>query len=157
MVLYDQFAEPLADQPVRRLRPCRTDECVAVSTTSDATGSWNRYDFHLGSNFFDYPHLGVWPDGYYMSMNVFNTAGTAFLGPQPFVFDRAKMLAARPPRSSPASTAGQPSDPVPARRPRRLDAAARRRARDVRRLPGIGSLHRSTTSTWIWPRRPTRP
>jgi len=73
-----------------------TDECIAVSTTSDATGSWNRYAFHLGSNFFDYPHLGVWPDGYYMSMNVFNSAGTAFLGPQPFAFDRAKMLAGQP-------------------------------------------------------------
>ena len=70
-----------------------TDECIAVSTTSDATGTYNRYDFHLGSNFFDYPHLGVWPDGYYMSMNVFNSAGTAFLGPQPFAFDRAAMLA----------------------------------------------------------------
>src|SRR6185369_8680640 len=73
-----------------------TDECVAVSTTSDATGSYNRYDFHLGSNFFDYPHLSVWPDGYYMSMNVFNSTGTAFLGPQAFVFDRAKMLSGLP-------------------------------------------------------------
>ena len=51
-----------------------TDECVAVSTTSDATGTYNRYGFHLGSNFFDYPHLGVWPDAYYMSMNVFNSS-----------------------------------------------------------------------------------
>ena len=70
-----------------------TDECIAVSTTSDATGTYNRYAFHLGSNFFDYPHLSVWPDAYYMSMNVFNTAGTAFLGPQPFAFDRTAMLA----------------------------------------------------------------
>ena len=31
-----------------------------------------------------------------MSMNVFNSAGTAFLGPQPFAFDRAKMLAGQP-------------------------------------------------------------
>ncbi len=53
-----------------------TDECVAVSTTSDATGTWNRYGFHLGSNFFDYPKLAVWPDAYYMAMNVFNSAGT---------------------------------------------------------------------------------
>ena len=30
-----------------------TDECVAVSTTSDATGTYFRYAFHLGSNFFD--------------------------------------------------------------------------------------------------------
>jgi len=73
-----------------------TDECIAVSTTSDATGTWNRYGFHLGSNFFDYPHLGVWPDAYYMAMNVFNSAGTAFLGPQPFAFDRTKMLAGLP-------------------------------------------------------------
>src|SRR5205085_312868 len=73
-----------------------TDECVAVSTTNDATGSYYRYDFHLGSNFFDYPHLSVWPDAYYMSMNVFNSAGTAFLGPQPFAFDRTKMLLGLP-------------------------------------------------------------
>ena len=64
--------------------------------TSDATGSYHRYDFHLGTNFFDYPHFSVWPDGYYMSMNVFNSSGTAFLGPQPFAFDRAKMLAGLP-------------------------------------------------------------
>ncbi|MEO5950955.1 MAG: hypothetical protein ABIQ44_00630, partial [Chloroflexia bacterium] len=69
-----------------------TDECVAVSTTSDATGSYYRYGFHLGSNFFDYPHLGVWPDGYYASFNVFNSAGTSYLGPQPVVFDRSRML-----------------------------------------------------------------
>src|SRR5207244_8822620 len=73
-----------------------TDECVAISTTSDATGSYYRYGFHLGSNFFDYPHLSVWPDAYYMSMNVFNSSGTAFLGPQPFAFDRANMLLGLP-------------------------------------------------------------
>jgi hypothetical protein len=98
VVLYDQlanrwvlsqFASATGGAPI-------TDECVAVSTTSDATGTWNRYGFHLGSNFFDYPHLAVWPDAYYMSMNVFNTTGTAYLGPQPFAFDRAKMLAGLP-------------------------------------------------------------
>src|SRR5205814_1240387 len=73
-----------------------TDECVAVSTSADATGTYNRYGFHLGTNFFDYPKLSVWPDAYYMSMNVFNSSGTAFLGPQPFAFDRAKMLAGQP-------------------------------------------------------------
>ena len=54
---------------------------------------YNRYGFHLGTNFFDYPQLGVWPDAYYMAMNVFNSAGTIRLGPQPFAFDRAAMLA----------------------------------------------------------------
>jgi hypothetical protein len=95
VVLYDQLANRwVISQFAGATVP--TDECIAVSTTSDATGTWNRYGFHLGSNFFDYPHLGVWPDGYYMAMNVFNSAGTAFLGPQPFAFDRAKMLAGQP-------------------------------------------------------------
>ena len=83
--LISQFASVNGSAPI-------TDQCIAISTTSDATGTWARYGFHLGSNFFDYPHLGVWPDGYYMAMNVFNSGATAFLGPQAFVFDRAAML-----------------------------------------------------------------
>src|SRR5262249_14572715 len=63
--------------------------CVAVSTTSDATGTYNRYAFPM-SNFPDYPKLGVWPDGYYMSFNMFS--GNRFLGAQACAFDRAKML-----------------------------------------------------------------
>ena len=95
VVLYDQIANRWVITQFAGVS-VPTDECIAVSTTSDATGTYNRYDFHLGSNFFDYPHLSVWPDAYYMSMNVFNSAGTAFLGPQPFAFDRAKMLAGLP-------------------------------------------------------------
>jgi hypothetical protein len=96
VVLYDQFANRwVISQFAGAGVP--TDECVAVSTSSDATGSYNRYGFHLGTNFFDYPHLGVWPvglnNGYFMSMNVFNSAGTAFLGTQAFAFDRAAMIA----------------------------------------------------------------
>ena len=98
VVLYDhladrwiitQFATATGGIPI-------TDECVAVSTTSDATGTYNRYGFHLGSNFFDYPKLSVWPDAYYMSMNVFNSSGTSYLGPQPFAFNRSQMLAGMP-------------------------------------------------------------
>ena len=95
VVLYDQLANRWVITQFAGVS-VPTDECIAVSTTSDATGSYHRYAFHLGSNFFDYPHLGVWPDAYYMSMNVFNSAGTAFLGPQPFAFDRAKMLQGLP-------------------------------------------------------------
>src|SRR5207253_244373 len=92
IVLYDQLANRwVISQFAGSGVP--TDECVAVSTTSDATGSYNRYDFHLGTNFFDYPHLGVWPDAYYMGENVFNSGGTTYLGPQPFAFDRTAMLA----------------------------------------------------------------
>ena len=95
VMLYDQLADRwVISQFAGASVP--TDECVAVSTTSDATGSYFRYDFHLGSNFFDYPHLSVWPDAYYMSMNVFNSSGTSFLGPQPFAFDRSRMLVGLP-------------------------------------------------------------
>lgn len=92
VLLYDQLANRwLVSQFAGASVP--TDECIAISTSSDATGSFNRYAFHLGTNFFDYPHLSVWPDAYYMSMNVYNSSGTLFLGPQPFAFDRSKMLA----------------------------------------------------------------
>ena len=95
VVLYDHLANRwLISQFAGTSVP--TDECVAISQTSDATGAYYRYAFHLGTNFFDYPHLSVWPDAYYMSMNVFNAAGTSYLGPQPFAFDRTKMLAGQP-------------------------------------------------------------
>jgi hypothetical protein len=91
VVVYDQIANRwVLSQFAGTGNP--TDECVAVSTTDDATGSYHRYDFHLGSNFYDYPKLSVWPDGYYMTTNVFNQAGTAFFGPEPWALDRTAML-----------------------------------------------------------------
>jgi hypothetical protein len=103
--LISQFASATGGAPI-------TDECVAISTTADATGTYARYGFHLGSNFFDYPKLSVWPDGYYMSMNVFNSTGTLYLGPQAFAFDRAKMLANLPATFvSPSGPLGSTVDP----------------------------------------------
>ncbi len=67
-------------------------ECVAVSKTSDATGAWNRYSFQYAS-FPDYPKLSVWPDAYYVTYNLFNASGTAFLGAEICAMDRAAMLA----------------------------------------------------------------
>src|SRR5689334_18761328 len=92
VVLYDQLANRwVVSQFAGSSVP--TDECIAVSTSSDATSSYHRYGFHLGTSFFDYPHLGVWPDAYYMAMDVYNSTGTIRLGPQPFAFNRAAMLA----------------------------------------------------------------
>ncbi len=97
VMLYDHLADRwLISQLAGATGGPITDECVAVSTTADATGSYNRYGFHLGTNFFDYPHLSVWPDGYYMSMNIFNPTGNVYLGPQAFAFDRTQMLAGLP-------------------------------------------------------------
>jgi hypothetical protein len=64
-------------------------QCVAVSTTSDATGTYNRYSFQE-PNFNDYPKLGIWPDGYYFSFNMFS--GNTFVGARACAFDRSKML-----------------------------------------------------------------
>jgi hypothetical protein len=68
-------------------------QCVAVSTTSDATGTYNRYAFSFGNiDFADYPKLGVWPDAYYMSFNIF-LDGTSFIGADACALDRNAMLA----------------------------------------------------------------
>jgi hypothetical protein len=64
-------------------------QCVAVSTTSDATGSYYRYAFSQ-PNFNDYPKIGVWPDGYYISFNMFK--GNTFVGGRACAFDRTSML-----------------------------------------------------------------
>ncbi len=65
-------------------------ECVAVSATDDATGVYYRYAFEMGPNFADYPHMGVWPDGYYFSFNMFS--GDTVLGGRACAFDRTAML-----------------------------------------------------------------
>src|SRR5437868_4549466 len=66
-------------------------QCVAVSQTADPTGSYFRYSFPY-TGFNDYPKMGVWPDGYYTTFNMFNAAGTAFQGSKICAYDRAKML-----------------------------------------------------------------
>lgn len=68
-------------------------QCIAVSQTGDATGKWYLYDFTTDPvNFLDYPHTGVWPDGYYMSGHIFNQAGTTYLFARVYVFERDKMI-----------------------------------------------------------------
>lgn len=69
-------------------------ECVAVSQTSDATGIYNRYAFSYGSTEFpDYPKLGVWPDAYYISFNIFSPN---FSGAKVCAYDSAAMRSNAP-------------------------------------------------------------
>jgi hypothetical protein len=65
-------------------------QCVAVSTSSDALGTYNRYSFNYGTTFPDYPKLSVWPDAYYVTFNMFTSI---FQGPKACAYDRAAMLA----------------------------------------------------------------
>jgi N-acetylneuraminic acid mutarotase len=118
VVVYDQLAQRWVITQFAGNYPSTpiTDQCIAVSTSSDATGSYNRYGFHMTDDFYDYPKFGVWPDAYYASANIFNASGTAFLGPQAFAFDRAAMLAGNPatfiaaPRGSSTDDAFMPAD-----------------------------------------------
>jgi subtilisin-like proprotein convertase family protein len=64
-------------------------QCVAVSTTPDPTGTYNRYQFSYTA-FNDYPKMALWPDGYYTTFNMF--PNNVFGGAKVCAFDRAKML-----------------------------------------------------------------
>jgi hypothetical protein len=70
-------------------------QCIAVSTSADATGTYNRYEFQY-QDFNDYGKFGVWPDAYYASFNMFKP--NSFLGSKACAYEREKMLAAQPAR-----------------------------------------------------------
>ena len=94
IIQYDKFADRwVAAQPVFA---APFMYCLAVSTTSDATGVYNRYAFSFPSpntNFPDYPKLGVWPDAYYVTANIFSPH---FSGAMACALDRTNMLAGNP-------------------------------------------------------------
>jgi hypothetical protein len=60
--------------------------CVAVSTSPDAMGTYYLYAFSLGSSFPDYPKWGVWPTGYFETVNKFGSIAEVC------AFNRNKML-----------------------------------------------------------------
>jgi hypothetical protein len=68
-------------------------QCVAVSTSGDATGAYYRYEFTEPS-MNDYPKIGVWPDGYYITYNMFGQPQ----GARVCVYERSKMLIGQPAR-----------------------------------------------------------
>ncbi len=68
-------------------------QCIAVSTTPDPTGSWHRYEYQVPVNKMnDYPKFGVWPDGYYMTVNQFTGGSLSWAGAAVFAFERSEML-----------------------------------------------------------------
>jgi hypothetical protein len=89
IVLYDRLADRwlLSQFAVNDGPPYY--ECIAISTSSDALGTYYRYAYEF-ADFDDYPKLGVWPDGYYASFNMFHD--DAFAGAKACAFDRNKML-----------------------------------------------------------------
>jgi hypothetical protein len=92
MVLFDRQAHRwFLSQPVFT-SPYMT--CIAVSTSSDALGTYHLYAYPQGSGLFpDYPKWGVWSNGYYQSSNLFSSS---FVRPQPCAYNRAKILLGDP-------------------------------------------------------------
>jgi hypothetical protein len=69
-------------------------QCFAVSTTSDPLGTYARYAYRFDA-FNDYGKIGIWPNGYYASYNMFESAShnAKPKGSEACVFERSKMLA----------------------------------------------------------------
>lgn len=88
-------------------------QCVAVSTTPDPTGTYFRYSYSYSRNFNDYPKMGVWPDAYYITYNMFRN-GSTFTGNQVCAFERAQMLVGGVARQACASTANNQASLEPA-------------------------------------------
>jgi len=85
-------------------------ELVAISQTSDPTGAWYRYVFQFGNQMPDYPKIGVWPDGYYLSFNQFQNAST-YSGVGVAALQRSKMLTGDPTAGMQYINLGASADP----------------------------------------------
>jgi len=105
VVLYDSFedrwiitdfafklgASGIADPP-------GAFQCFAVSQSGDpVSGGWNFYSINIAGGLGDYPKFGVWPDGLYMSANMFDFAASgSFQNPRVYAFNKAQMYAGAP-------------------------------------------------------------
>ena len=77
--------------------PDNFHQCIAVSATADPLGAWYLYDFQTSTTVMnDYPKLGVWPDGYYMTVNQFDGNSMTWAGAGVAVFQREAMLQGQP-------------------------------------------------------------
>ncbi len=87
IVLYDQLAERWIVSEFGSLGS-NLGLAIGVSETSDPAGAYNVYQFAF-SGLPDYPHYGIWHDGYYGTANLNGQAAA-------FVMERDAMLAGEP-------------------------------------------------------------
>jgi hypothetical protein len=94
IVLYDQYADRwVASQFALPFYPAGPFyELIAISDDGDPNGTWYRYAYEF-ANMPDYPKFGVWPDGYYMTINQFKSNSGTFAGAAVCVLERNAMLA----------------------------------------------------------------
>ncbi len=106
VVLYDTFEDRWIltdfafqlDVGQNVINPPGAFQCFAASKTSDpVTGGWNFYSINTTGGLGDYPKLGVWPDGIYMSINLFGYgAADGFITARAYAFNKAQMYAGAP-------------------------------------------------------------
>jgi len=104
VVLYDTFEDRwiisdfafLTDISGNVLAPAF--QCIAASKSGNpVTGGWNFYSIQISDRLDDYPKFGIWPDGLYMSANLFSFgAGSTFQGVRVWAFNKAQMYAGSP-------------------------------------------------------------
>jgi hypothetical protein len=103
VVLYDTFEDRWVitdfafklDGGGNVINPLGSFQVIAVSKTGDPVlGGWNFYSINTGTGLGDYPKFGIWPDGLYMSTNMFayQTQGI-FQGARVYAFNKAQMYA----------------------------------------------------------------
>jgi hypothetical protein len=118
VVLYDSFEDRwfVTDFAFKldgfgNVNPQHVYQCFAVSKTGDpVTGGWNFYSIESVGALDDYPKFGVWPDGIYMSANLFGyLAGSSYQGTRVWAIDKAEMYAGAS-SVQVASFDGPPSD-----------------------------------------------
>jgi hypothetical protein len=106
LVLYDTFEDRWIitdfafelDGSGNVINPPGAFECFAVSKTGDPVGGgWNFYSTMVTGGLGDYPKLAVWPDGLYMSANVFGySVGAPFQNSRVWALNKAQMYAEAP-------------------------------------------------------------
>jgi hypothetical protein len=96
VVMYDQFMDRWILSQFTTAGP-EYWNCVAVSTTSDPTGSYYRYAFSTGPNFPDYPKYGNWTDSYVITTREFGP--TVEYGIGVYGLEKNKMVNGEPARS----------------------------------------------------------
>jgi hypothetical protein len=64
--------------------------CVAVSTSSDALGTYYLYQFPQGTPLLDSPKWSVWSNGYYQSQGEYSNS--EFVGPKLCAYNSAKLV-----------------------------------------------------------------
>jgi hypothetical protein len=106
IVLYDTFEDRWIitdvafkmDASGNVVNPPGSFQCIAASKSGDPlAGGWNFYSVNTAGGLGDYPKLGIWPDGLYMSANMFDYAAAgSFQNPRVYAFNKAQMYAGAP-------------------------------------------------------------